>query len=253
MTLAVKQAVNDRVKYVDGLKISVASNTTLSVTSGACSNSTNEVDMVLDATTTLNAAVTGLNGIDTGTFAASKVYAVFLISDFTELNPPGLLMSLSATAPVMPNGDNGGAYNTFRRIGWAVSDGSTHFLTIRQFGNGSERTYTYDSPVAVLTGGTATTQTAVSLVAVVPAVSGMIVKYNAAFTPASASNALTLYPSASTGTSTNIVSGQVAAVAVKQQQTVPTLLISGVPKVDYKVSNGSDAATLTVDSFIDSL
>lgn len=244
MTKIYEQPRDQSTLYLNGLQIAVASNTTLTVASGAARDSTNQIDINLATGVTINAAINGVNGLDTGSLAASTVYAVFLIADAAQFNVPACLISTSATAPVLPTG-----YGIFRRIGWAVTDSSSHFLVLNQSG----RTFFYDSPVRVLNGGAATSQTAVSLAAVCPAVANMDVLLSTSFTPNAAGHTLTLYPSGSTGTSQLISTGQVASVAITQQVRLPQKLISGVPKVDYVVANSSDAASLWVYGFVDSL
>ena len=54
-----------------------------------------------NASYTLNLGVSGLNGIDTGSVSASNWYYVYVISNGTT---PGVVASLSATAPTFPSG-----------------------------------------------------------------------------------------------------------------------------------------------------
>lgn len=63
-------------------------------------------------------AVSGVNGLDTGTSAISTWYAIWIISNGT--TTAGLL-SLSATAPTMPAG-----YTYKARVGWVRSDATAN-------------------------------------------------------------------------------------------------------------------------------
>jgi len=54
-----------------------------------------------NASYTLNISTTGLNGVDTGSVAASNWYYVYVISNGTT---PGVVASLSPTAPTFPSG-----------------------------------------------------------------------------------------------------------------------------------------------------
>lgn len=245
--------------YINNCQVSRAGNTTLTIQSGQVRDSTNTIDMFLGfypddsastpVATTLNAAVNGVNGLDTGTFAATKLYHVFVIADATNNLVTGTLLSLSATAPTLPFG-----YSNFRKIGsWAV-DGSTHFYIAYQVGASGGRAMTYDAPVSVLSGGAATSLTAVSLANVVPAVNNTPIRLNAAYTPNTAGNTAVLAPGASTSTTNVVLSGVVAA---KAQDFGPfemlSQLITGVPNVLYQVANGSDALSLSVQGYVESL
>lgn len=67
---------------------------------------------------TINSAASGLNGLDTGSLAASTWYSVWVIGNGTTV--AGLL-SMSATAPTLPAG-----YTYSARIGWIRTDGSAN-------------------------------------------------------------------------------------------------------------------------------
>lgn len=107
---------------------------------------------------TNNAA--GANGIDTGSWAADTWYALWLIAnDDASLVAP--LASLSASSPTMPSG-----YTRKRRIGWVRSRPTpTNLHPVRQVGPVAE--YIEDQ-LAILSGGTATTETDVDLSPRVP-------------------------------------------------------------------------------------
>jgi hypothetical protein len=243
--------------YKNGFTVAVATTTTLSVSAGSLINSNNLSNAFTTTALVMNAAVVGANGIDVGALTANKMYAVHIIwnslkSDTSlasnSLSTPAVLLSLSATAPVLPVG-----YDSFRRIGWAVTDGSSLFRNLYASGSGNRVEYSFDTPVSVLSAGAATTQTSVSLDQLVPAIANTPIKLAAAFTPGAASRTLTVYPSGSTGTSQEIVTGQVTSVVVTQRLFTNAVLISGVPKFDYKVSNAGDAATIYIAGFVDNV
>jgi hypothetical protein len=231
--------------YANGLNIAWASNTTLTVSAGICRDSSNTFDMTLSSAATINAAVNGANGLDTGTLAASTVYAVLLVSDSAGYNSPVALLSLSATAPTLPTG-----YDIFRRIGWAITDSGTHFLLIYQSGSGATRIYTYDEPQVILSGGSATSFTAVSLVAFAPVVDNLPVCIQAAFTPSVADDAANLRSGGSSATTGCLITGQVAAKRTISQIHLDAKTVSSAPKVEYKVA-ASGALTADLVSFVD--
>lgn len=245
--------VNQPSLYINNATLAYASTTTLSVKAGQVRDSTNTYDLILSADKTINAATNGIQGLDTGALAANKFYAVFIVSDPTGTQLTGTIMSLSATAPLLPFG-----YSLIRRIGWVVTDGSSHIINFYQVGSGSSssRTYYYDSPISVLSGGASATFAAVSLVNAVPAVDRVGIFLNAAYTPAVAANAASLRPTGSSvaaNAAPVIITGDVAA---KVQDFAPikmvALLSAGVPSIDYVVQS-SDALSLSVAAFEDFL
>jgi len=245
--------------YKQGGRVSVASNTTLSITAGLFRSSIDNFDINVGdyfgtaSSTTLNSANVGvLNGLDTGTLAASKVYAVWAIADQAGYNASGYLLSLSTTAPVMPQSAFPSGYNVMRRIGWAVTDASTHFTTLVVSGIGNTVYYTYDVPVKVLNAGTSSTQAAVDLSTVVPAVAGIPVNLNCDFVSDAASKKATLCPSGGTIASSRfILNAQVASVHVIQNYEIPAVLVSSLPKVDYIISAATSTLDLYVAGFVD--
>lgn len=77
---------------------------------------------------TINFGTVGANGIDAGTQAASTWYYGWVIAKVD--GTVAVLGSLSSTAPTLPSG-----YTYKALITAARSDGSTHFIPYRQFGN----------------------------------------------------------------------------------------------------------------------
>ncbi len=260
---ALTQIYNSPILYKQGGKISLATVTTLSISACICRDISDALDINVGdyfsqvagpSATIVNGSVNGLNGLDTGTLAANKVYAVFAIADEAGYNASGFLLSLSLTAPVMPNGVFPSGYNSWRRIGWAVTNGSTQFSVLTVSGNGNNVTYTYDTPVLVLNAGTSATQAAVDLSAVVPAVQGIPVDLGCDFVSDAASKKATLCTSGGTiANSRFIMNAQVAAVHLIQDYTIPATLVTGAPKVDYIISATTSSLSLYVNSFTDLL
>lgn len=225
--------------YANGLQISndaTTPNTLLDIGSGVTIDSTDTFQMINNGTIVINAANNGLNGLDTGTFAAGKVYAVFLVSDPVTLQPIGAMLSLSYTQPLMPF-----SYSAFRLIGYATTaaGGATFLPGYWTTGNSGMRLFMYDAPLATpITAGTSTTYVNVNLIATVPNLTNMPVLINTVFTPTAAGSALNLQPGNATGAAATIL-GQVAAVVINSVSLVEaqTVVISTVasPVVNYKV------------------
>lgn len=198
--------VNAGTLYINGLAVSPgATTTTLNVAAGAARDSTNTDDIVLASAVTINAAVVGLNGIDTGALAANTFYYVYVIGSSLGADPeiyvdtqvstmangtsilngtvisegtvtqptwnvtnnylPAALISLSATSPTLPQG-----YDMFRRIGAVLTSGGSVFLPFStDAGSGNNRVVWYDTPISVLAATAAAAFTAQSLAVAVPA------------------------------------------------------------------------------------
>lgn len=107
---------------------------------------------------TIDSAVTGANGLDTGTMPASPSwFHIWVLGPDTSVTTIGVI-SLSATTPTPPTGYTWRAY-----VGAAYWNG-TAFLAFYQHGN----VVSFKNAAAVLTNGAATTYTAVDLAANVP-------------------------------------------------------------------------------------
>jgi hypothetical protein len=230
--------------YAYGLGLSnnaTTPNTKLDVAAGSVLDSSKTFQLNLDASVTINAAV---NGLDTGSLAASKLYYVYLIAGTSSGYVPGAMISLSST-PLMPYG-----YDAYAVIGYvATGAGSTFLKGYWTDDKSSLRTFMYDAPQATaITAGNATSYTAIDLSALVPAVANTPVFVDSALTPSAASQTLKLQPAAGTGDAVTIT-GQVNAVIVSSQSLVMATLASGLPKVNYKVSNAGAAAAVSVGGY----
>lgn len=240
--------VNAPLLYVNGLAISnnaVTPNTKVDIAAGQCRDSNNIVDMLLgdflaqgygtdNAATTVNAAVVGANGLDVGALANNSYYYVFVIGDSSNKMPVAGLLSLSATAPVLPAG-----YDSIRLIGAVKTDGSAHFLLFYQSGNGSSRFFQWDAPIAVtVTGsGTSATYLAMDLSTGVPPSNYGRAEVYAIWDPNAAGDILNFTPSGATG---NYIVNTAVGTAIQDFWfAIQPRTVAAVPKIDYKISAGT--------------
>lgn len=239
------QIRDDSTLYIRGLVTAVASNTTLTLGTGQCRDSLNDLDLFVDSVLTINAAVVGKNGIDTGALAASTQYYIYEIDDNTHQYAAAGLASTSATAPVLPQG-----YNTVRLVGYVRTDSSSHFLPFIMSGVANVRTITYYDEISVLAGGTQVTTFAnVSLAAALPPVDKTPVTLTARFTPTTAGDYVEVRPYGTTGTNSASLSSVVAAQVQRSQISTVSMLNSTTPTVIYRNSAASCATTLLVRDF----
>ena len=240
------------VYYANGLGISndaTTPNTLLDVATGSIMDSTQTYQIFTESPLVINAALNGLNGLDTGTFAAATVYAVYLVADPVALQATGAMISKSLTGPLMPFG-----YSAYALIGYATTAaGAAHFLPgYWSAGNSSLRMFTFDAPLATaVTAGASTTYANVNLIHAVPNVANLPVSIYSVYTPAAAGNTLSLQAGNATGAQA-VVTGQVATVPVVSISEVlaqPVTITSVVsPVVNYKVI-ASDAVAVDVAGY----
>lgn len=222
--------------YINNLQISnnaTTPNTKLDVAAGQCRDASNVYDMVLSSAVTINAANNGLNGLDTGSLAASKIYAVYLISDPVSGNASGAMLSLDQSSPLMPFG-----YSAYRKIGYCTTDGSSHIVLGYWSGNNNARQFTYDSPIATsVTAGTSATYAAITLTALVPSVDQSPVRFKIDWTANAAADVFNMQGANSTGDAWTVIAPVAGATAhTVAFGQVLSQLVSSVPKVNYKVS-----------------
>jgi hypothetical protein len=270
--MAIPQIQNETVYalphlYIEGLKLSAASTTVLAVAPGAARDSTNSIDMVVglqnyfnidnpalqfsgyQAGLFINSTVNGANGLDTGTIAASTQYAVYLIGDSRNYNNTAAVLSLTSNiAPLLPAG-----YDSYRLIGFMPTDGSSHFVYATSKPQNISGLLTYfNSPgISVLSGGNATSFTAIDLTAssAVPTTTlqNVIVTFLATFTPAAAGDTAQFRPTGSAATGgLPTITGVTAGFAQTQYIQVIAGVGSSKPEIDYKVTASGDALSLLV-------
>ncbi len=232
-------------KYVSGLELSYASTTAIEVAVGQCRDSTDTYDLVLTADTLLYTAINGARGLDTGTIDASLMYAVYVIGSSIKSLPTTTLMSLSATRPFLPSG-----YDLFRRIGYMRTNSSSE---VNKFYQTAERKIIYDDPISVLVGGNDATFTSIDLSSCVPPIDSCAITLKALLLPATAGNSLAIRPTGSIAETVSVLSACVAEVSQIAQVDACVGISAGKASIDYQVSQTTDAASLSVFSYVDKL
>lgn len=246
MTVPIQSPFNRRPFFwCSGLNISWLTATTLNISPGEISDVQNQNDLLSRNNIILDSSIIGAGGLDNGTLAEG-LYKIYILNSVLP-NLPSVIMSLS-DSPVLPFG-----YGYYKRIGYVAVDSSLEFVKFWQVGDGMVRAYFYDTLPNVLTGGTATTFTNVSLTKVVPLVDNVKVTFKATLTPAVAGDAAYLLPVGGLATTPNGILGSVATVPqIAQLDCVAK--VSGVDSVvTYKVTSGTDELDLDVLSYIDYL
>ncbi len=273
--MAIPQIQNEAVYalphlYLQGLQLSSnapTGATAIIVAPGAARDSTNSIDMVVGLQNyfgidnpalqyinyqpglLVNSLVNGANGLDTGAIAASTQYAVYLIGDSRNYNNTAAVLSLTSNvAPILPQG-----YDSYRLIGFWATDGSKNFVyaTNKPQNIGGLQSYFLSPAISVLSGGTATSFTAIDLTtnSALPTTTlqNIIVTILVTFTPVAAGDVVQFRPTGSSATG-NLWS--ITGVSAGIAQSAYIQMIAGVgsskPEIDYKVTSGSDAVSVSV-------
>lgn len=233
--------------YVNNLQVTRASATTLSMAAGHARDSTNVSSMELDSAVTLNAAVVGANGIDTGSLTTNAWYAIYIIGDSSQLRDVAGLISLASNSePTLPYG-----YDMYQRVDYKLTDGSSEFLIDYSYGNDTHHYKYFDATISELSGGNDTSFTAIDLASSVPPIATQVI-FDVLYTPTGATDVAEFLPFASSASTGIVRFGTGVAAAQVGQIMVPCSLDSGVPKIKYKVTSG-DTLTLKTAGYIDYL
>ena len=270
--MAIPQVQNDPIYslphlYISGLNISVASITVLAIAPGQARDSNDNIDMPVGFPNLqgfvnppilfqnympplfINAAIIGANGLDSGALIATMDYAIYLIGDSRGYNQVAGLLSLTSNAfPLLPLG-----YDSYRLIGFIQTDASAHFvasstnpLNARNF-----RANYLSPPVSVLSGGNATSFTAINLSTPIPTTTArdVVALLLVTFIPLAIGDTVQFRP---TGEGTPQTAGLVTivgiAAGVAQTQYIQVIcgVSGGIPEIDYAVSVSGDSVSVSV-------
>lgn len=232
-------------KYVNGLQISIpaAGTKLVTVKAGACRNSTNINDIVLDNDIVINGAETGANGVDITAIVLNQLYAVYAIADSNENEVAGAILSLDfVNGPILPFN-----YDMYQLIGAVRVNGSANTVAMETYGEGQVRTMYYDEAVPFLSAGTATTLTNVPLATGVPPIRGRAL-LQVSLEANVVSDTLNLSAFGVPATNPAIILSAVTATpsVLREVVTCPYELNAGVPTISYFVSDASDSADISV-------
>jgi hypothetical protein len=252
--------------YIIGLNISVASTTVLAIAPGMCRDHSNNIDIevgyqnlqgnIVPATQfqgyipglLINSAINGAGGLDAGSLGASLQYAVYLIADSRGYQPVAAIMSLTSNPfPLVPLG-----YDSHRLIGFIeTGTGSTFvYATHKPQNMVGALEYILQPPISVLSGGDATTFTAIDLTtnSAIPTTTlpNIIVTLLVTFIPAAAGDVVTFRPTGQTTGAYWTITGIAAGIAQSQYLVMIAGVGSSKPEIDYLVTSSSDSVSVSV-------
>ncbi len=231
--------------YISGMNLSVASTTIIAIAPGQCRDSNDVLDIQYPVAFYVNSAIVGAGGMDTGTLAASTNYAIWAIADSTGKKLPSALISLwSNVAPIMPLG-----YDSRRLIGMNTTSAGTAFQAATMLNNAFNKGYFLKPPVSVLSGGNATSFTAIDLSTPIPTTTDpfVIALATVTFIPLAVGDTVQFRPTGSSATANLVtITGRVAGVAQTDNVILHCGVASSKPEVDYKVTVSGDAASVSI-------
>lgn len=264
--------------YINGARLAYATTTTFTVGAGQVRDSSNNMDIIIGAATTgtasgvnaspansaavtVNIALLGAGGVDTGTIAANKLYSVFAIGDSRGFNTGSAVMSLAVptTGPALPLG-----YDSWRYVGSVQINGSTHVTIFKQTGAQALRPMWYDSGtldgthvgLAIPSGATTASQTLATigvLTTLVPQTALEVMVY-AGLVANAAGDSLFLTPYGLTAAVAAFAAP--AASTMKMVVRVPCAFNAGTPsivEIDYATSSATATVSFTLPGYVDQL
>lgn len=238
--------VNEGLLYINGLNLSYATTTTMTVGTGQCRNSSDVVDINVDAALTINTASSGVNGLDQGSIANNTLYAVFVVADSSEKLPVCAMLSTSATAPVLPYG-----YDAIRRLGWVRTNGSAQILDFTQRGAGALRNMYYAASIATdITAGASATFAAVDASGSAPSTAVELIVKATLTADAGGTRSVALRDGGSTSAAGQSIMSAAASTVIAGMMNCPC---GASGDIDYLVSNASAAVALNVQGYVDAL
>lgn len=252
--------------YISGLDISIAGTKVIAVSPGQCRDINDKMDMPVGyanlqgvtnpATLSvgyrpplfINCETTGANGLDFGTLSTNFQYAVYLIGDSRGYNNVAGIMCLAAqTSPIMPSG-----YDSQRLLGFVSTNGSVNFVfsTNKPQLMRDALSYGLSPAVSVLSGGSATSFTEISLNSAIPldALTNVIATLSVTFIPASAGS-YAQFRATDSQVQDNIPTISAVSAGVAQTQYISVICgVDSTPytSIDYLVSSSSDSLTVSV-------
>lgn len=259
--------------YVQGLGLVYSSTTAVSLGSGQARNSSNIDDIVLSSAASISISSNGANGLDFGTIAASSLYYVYVIGSSNSAAASAGLISLSASAPVLPYN-----YDMFRRVGAISIDSGSHIRPFIQIGKGIAREMLYDpgtgpstKGVVIPSSGTGGSTSYVNLGILTSLVPQLALDciIDVAFTPNAANNVIFFAPATiDNGTTASVGSmaamsaaatgsAQVGVVRVPcslpNAAQIIALTITSVVTILYATSSSSDSVVFLLNGYVDQL
>lgn len=238
--------------HIDGLELSWTSVTQVGIAVGSCRSDDNDANIDVTGALTADISTTGANGRDAGSEASSEWYAVLVIAGEGETTASLLVDKDNFPGSItLPSG-----YTHWRRVGWALNNGSSNLSEFYQLGGGRDREWWFDgdgigsgSPGEVLVNGTATADTDIDCSGAAPRTAGKLF-IRLRMTPATNGNSYWLREN---GRSDYQIWGKAPSTAYDENMGPLPITCDTSQIIEYSVSTGSDALDINVLGHVDYL
>jgi len=233
--------------YLQGMNLIWNSTSSITVNPGIALDTTGNFNIYINSPVTITPS-----NIDTGSIAATSIYAVYALGKDNGATTSSVVFSLGTLTPAVPSG-----FETYRRIGWLFTDGSSNFIQFTQSGSQNEKTYAWASPYTFLTAGSATSYTTLGIsnpgtLNTVPIDRICAVNVKATYTPALTNNQYSVVAFTPTSGFFPTGLGDFQNVPDVNYFTTYDSFSSSDPQVSYAVQSG-DSLTLQLIGFQDLL
>ncbi len=238
---------------IKDVSVNLSNNTTdaahdIDLSAGGCFDSALTEPMVLASTLVKQidaawAVGTNAGGMDTGAFAASTLYAVWLIKR-TDTGVVDALFSLSFTSPTMPTN-----YDKKRLIGYVVTDEVSNIISFAQNGDyfrmmGANITDISDGTIANLTEETGTLSVPANCLA-------QIYGHLTNTTTTGTEGVLWIFPvgaSGTVGTVANAFQSSQHGAAFDRSTSMGWVLVDGSSQIKYAATQSDGAAVVNINT-----
>lgn len=243
--------VNAAYLDIQGLHLAWVDGTHITVDLGQTRNNSansNTNDIIISAQLSVNAAVNGANGLDTGALANSTLYAVYAIGDSSQNNPGAAILSTNFAGPLLPMG-----YDMYRRIGAVLTSGAAAILDFSQKGNTTNRSMWYGAAVATnIVAGAAVAFTAVDCSASVPS-TGREVYLKSVLTADAGATRTAAFRSHDSSSAAGQAFTSSPASTVTTASIICPCMGTPATAIDYIVSNAAAAIAISISGYLDIL
>lgn len=251
----INQPLTDKLSnrlFCSGLELTSSSVTnSVAVSAGECASDNNHAIISLPSGTTIDMTASGINGIDTGSIAASTWYYIWVCSG---ASGSGAVASISNSSPTLPAG-----YNIYKRlIGTVITDTTPAVRSqamVRGEANARKVYYTNSdngAPFQILNQaniGTSGARTQVDCSALVPPTSDNVLALVATITPGAAYSA---FWSIGDGNDSYILTGASTSQITYTTMTLRLVLGTSIGEV-YSDTATTEDFSFWVQGYIDSV
>ena len=238
--------LNQNNKYIEGFQcIYNPDLNVINISPGQAKDSKNYFSIISDNVITINPYNLGINGIDEGILPESILCSIYLIADSSGKNPVAGIISSSQDYPWMPKG-----YDCYRKISYLYHTSSYIFDSSVVIGSGNSRSYYYNNPIQLVSGGISTEAAFLDMTLLVPVTVGTKIILSSTYIPTTSGNVAYisgLLPL--TDETGEVIYGQVDSVPIISQCKITVDSSDNAIGCFYSVTSATDSLTVYLQGF----